>query len=390
MCGYFIMKLYGKKYTESPTLADLKGKYLFAKKGGGAFYKSGPPPLTPRQAMRRGVIKALVTSQADKIKMFRSMATQTQTQAPRPSVAVGEEGPPGLLSPTDTSSSGGSIRPFEEPGERVRYPDVGPPPGLEDVEPGQYAPGGINWRSLANAARTTIGSAISAGSATTRAVDRALFGWADSVSPMVGTLIRGSSIIASRDVALHALFGTYADPIIDGMRVSDRYAFDVTNALTDYLLRPGVGAIRNVAIAGAQRGAQALIEGTAVQNVLNAASAAGAIAYSAGEGVVAAGASSAQDVVVRAIAANAATVTDWIPTATENLGNVAAGVAGAGGGSMRNLFFNLLQMAGGILPARMAMENAARRIERIAPGAVLLYNFRNVPGRQAGFYRGMQ
>lgn len=379
MCGYFIMKLYGKKYTESPTLADLKGKYLFAKKGGGAFYKSGPPPLTPRQAMRRGVIKALVTSQADKIKMFRSMATQTQTQAPRPSVAVGEEGPPGLLSPTDTSSSGGSIRPFEEPGERVRYPDVGPPPGLEDVEPGQYAPGGINWRSLANAARTTIGSAISAGSATTRAVDRALFGWADSVSPMVGTLIRGSSIIASRDVVLHALFGDYAEPIISGARASDRYAFDVTNALTDYLLRPGVGAIRNVALSG-----------TAVQNALNAASAAGAIAYSAGEGVVAAGASSAQDVVVRAIAANAATVTDWIPTATENLGNVAVGVAGAGGGSMRNLFFNLLQMAGGILPARMAMENAARRIERIAPGAVLLYNFRNVPGRQAGFYRGMQ
>jgi hypothetical protein len=373
------MKLYGKKYTESPTLADLKGKYLFAKKGGGAFYKSGPPPLTPRQAMRRGVIKALVTSQADKIKMFRSMATQTQTQAPRPSVAVGEEGPPGLLSPTDTSSSGGSIRPFEEPGERVRYPDVGPPPGLEDVEPGQYAPGGINWRSLANAARTTIGSAISAGSATTRAVDRALFGWADSVSPMVGTLIRGSSIIASRDVVLHALFGDYAEPIISGARASDRYAFDVTNALTDYLLRPGVGAIRNVALSG-----------TAVQNALNAASAAGAIAYSAGEGVVAAGASSAQDVVVRAIAANAATVTDWIPTATENLGNVAVGVAGAGGGSMRNLFFNLLQMAGGILPARMAMENAARRIERIAPGAVLLYNFRNVPGRQAGFYRGMQ
>lgn len=367
------MKIYGKKSSPSPRLSDLKGKYLFATKGHGAVYKAGPPPLTPRQAMRRGILKPLVGQ--------NPLEPYEPTKFRRP---------------TTTAPQGG----FQPPNQPVTYPEVedevkeeevkeeGGPPGL-DTQPGQFSPSSINWRSLANAARRGIGAAVGAvasvGDLSIRKIDNAVFGWADNVHPLLGALVRSGSYRMSRDIFLTAAFGDYAEPLIQAARNSDRFSVEMTEAIADTALLPGTRVLR--------RGAGSVLDGTTIGNVLALAATAGGYAYAAGEGAITAGATQMQDVVVGAIAANAAnvasTATEWIPTATSGIAALEA-MPNPGGGVMRNLFINLLQIAAGIPNAQRAIVNTVRRIEVAAPGAALLYGLRNVPGRQPGFYAGMQ
>lgn len=376
------------------TKGSTKGKYLFAKKRGGAEYRSGPPPDTRRKP-ESYYQKLMMAPYPGMMKRYDANAGS--------SVTGGYSG----------GYSGGKISgeaPQGLPGEPMKKeevkmeasPEAGPssegPPGL-GTQKGSFDPRQIDWKNFAKEATLSIVRGFNRG---VRGVDNALFGWADRVHPYLGAAIRSRSYGISTDVLLTSLFGQYAEPIIEARRASDEYAKQVEYVITDTLLRPGTELAREGALNVGEAAISAAVGGEGMERIRNTYRTGLAVGRSVGEGVYAAGAYQLGDVASRAVYYNvpnprviAGVIPQVLPVPTGTIENFSTQTVGnavaAGGGTMRNLFLNLLQMAAPISSAERAIRRGAQRIAAIAPGVAVLYNLRrNVPGRNMpGFYQGM-
>lgn len=117
----------------SPRGGSLKGKYLFAKPGG-AEYRPGPPPVTSRKTpeyLRRNMMR--MAPYPGMMQRYDAYADQKPNlNLPTLTINV-DSGPPGLLTPTD--SSPGSTQFFTPTSSVGRSPDTPFLPGAWPASP---------------------------------------------------------------------------------------------------------------------------------------------------------------------------------------------------------------------------------------------------------------